>query len=99
MNRTNEKQWKDNVRKPFFERPTSDFPADKLNPVLLKVDRRPVKDLPFYFRHAKKVQITIVSVAMLILFSKPLYDVYNHYFGEPKPIKRADIQLHPKVAK
>jgi len=103
MNKNNF-EWKETrEKKRFYDRPETDFAqGEPLNPNLVGkrrvIKNVPVKDLPFYMRHPRAFQYTLLGGAALLLFSKPFYDAYIYYTGQT-PIKRTDIQLHPKPIK
>lgn len=54
-----------------------------------------VKNLPFMYRHPHLVHGVLVTTALLVLFSKPIYDFYNH-MTNPQPKPKGLVQMHPE---
>jgi len=59
------------------------------------VNNVPVKELRWYQRHSKLVQGTCIVTGLLIFFSKPIYDLYSHYFIAPRPKPKDFAKRHP----
>lgn len=57
--------------------------------------QRPVKDLPWSQRNAKLIQLTLVPTALLIIFSKLIYDIFNSYMNPRLPTIE-EVQLYPR---
>lgn len=100
MNKNPSSSWKE--KKSFFGKVEDIEFHKEENPNLpgkkIDVRRARVKDLPFIYRYTRHLQFVAAGLGLLTVLSKPIYDTYL-YYTDQKPLKRADIQLHPRPVK